>query len=110
MIYLRNISTPQVIFIPKQREKNGALAFSIKNSIELISLSVDVLLGFRSSTYFKISIMLPDGITDGEYEYTFCDEVGIISTGLLVVSAGLLVLGDSSNPTEYNKTIQYEQY
>lgn len=103
MIYLRNISTPQVIFIPKQRERNGALAFSIKNSIELMSLQVDVLLDFKLSTYFKISIMLPDEITDGEYEYTLCDETGIISTGLMVV-------GESSSPTEYNKTIQYEQY
>lgn len=102
MIYLKNKSTPQVIFIPKHRERNGALIFSIKNTINLLPVQVDVLLDFKSAIYFKISVMLPAEMTVGEYEYTLSDDAGIISTGLLVV-------GELSKPNEYNKVIQYEQ-
>ena len=48
-------------------------------------------------------VELQEGVPSGEYEYTLSDEVGVLSTGLLVV-------GDLEIPTEYNKEIAYEQY
>jgi hypothetical protein len=59
--------------------------------------------GNSSLLYYKMMIALPDKIMKGEYEYTLSDEVGVLSTGLLVI-------GDLEIPTEYNKEIAYEQY
>jgi hypothetical protein len=46
---------------------------------------------------------LSEKIVSGEYEYTLSDEVGVLSTGLLVI-------GDLELSTEYNNEIAYEQY
>ena len=48
-------------------------------------------------------IRLSEGIMSGEYEYTLSDEVGVLSTGLLII-------GEKEMLTEYNNEITYEQY
>ena len=98
MIYLKNISTPQEVFIPKCREANGELVFSLKDVENQPVIDKET-----SDLYFRFNMKLPADIASGEHEYSLMDDAGIISTGLMVV-------GESSSPTEYNKTIQYEQY
>jgi hypothetical protein len=50
-----------------------------------------------------VLVELKEDIPSGEYDYTLSDEVGVLSTGLLVI-------GDYEIPTEYNKELTYEQY
>lgn len=103
MIYLKNISTPQMVFVPKGRETGGALKFSMQSTIDR-SVYVDgEVIDLQSDRYVQFPVELPAGIPSGEYEYLLSDDAGVISTGLLVVE-------ETSSPTEYNKPIQYEQY
>lgn len=102
MIYLKNISTSQIIFIPRGREANGELVLSLKSTINQSAILLDVVDSAISDLYFRVSVMLPADMPTGEYEYVLTDEMGELSTGLLVV-------GELSSPKEYKKVIQYEQ-
>lgn len=103
MIYLKNISTPQMVFIPKSRETEGSLVFSIKSTINL-SVSVESrVVDLQSVLFIQFKIELPADTATGEYEYSLTDDAGVISTGLLVVE-------DTSVVSEYNLSVQYEQY
>ena len=105
MIYLENKTDAQVIFVPKSTAvSSGVLRFTAKNTIDL---SVEINRFVRdlhtSELYFNVSIALPAGIPNGEYEYT-------LSVGNNVLSSGLLVVGENAKTSEYNKDISYEQY
>ena len=103
MIYLKNISSPQQVFIPRDRETEGLLKFSLKNTINLsVPVNADVV-DLNSDLYVTFEIELPEQIATGEYEYELTDDAGVISFGLLVVE-GL------SSASEYNLSVQYEQY
>lgn len=102
MIYLKNISTPQVIFIPRCMEANGGLVLSLKSTINQSVILLNVIDAATSDLYFRVSVMLPADVPSGEYEYALSDDTGELSTGLMIV-------GELSSPTEYKKVIQYEQ-
>lgn len=105
MIYLQNTSQSQGLMIPKSgTPPTGDLVFVAKSTIDLDVKVNDVVIDLQTSNlYFNIAVTLPAGIPDGEYEYS-------LNVGDDVVASGLLVIGDKSNPSEYNKTITYEQY
>lgn len=105
MIYLHNTTEAQVMFVPKNTAvPAGVLRFVAKNTIDL---SVEVNRFVRdlrtSDLYFNLSVALPAGIPNGEYEYT-------LSVGDAVLSSGLLVVGENANASQYNKDVTYEQY
>lgn len=102
MIYLKNISTPQVMSIPKCMGTNGGLVLSLKSTINQSVILLNVIDAVTSDLYFTVSVMLPADMQSGEYEYALSDDTGELSLGLLIV-------GESSSPTEYKKVIQYEQ-
>ena len=105
MIYLQNITDSQVLFVPKNGAvPSGDLVFKAKSTIDLaVEVSQGVIDLQTSDLYFRIAVTLPDGLPDGEYEYS-------ILAGDAIVASGLLVIGENSHPSEYNKEIQYEQY
>jgi hypothetical protein len=104
MIYLRHTTEPQVLYIPKtKRCAMGDVVLRLTNTINLNYMTSAMTDGGSSSLYHTIMVSLSDNVAQGEYEYTLSDEVGVLSTGLLVI-------GDLENPTEYNKEIKYEQY
>ena len=103
MIYLKNISTPQMVLIPKGRETVGSLVFSIKNTINL-SVSVNAsVVDLQSKLFILFPVELPADINTGEYEYELTDDAGLVSTGLLVIEGESVVY-------EHNLSVQYEQY
>lgn len=105
MIYLQNTTEAQVVSVPKNVQKpNGAFRFKARNTIDL-SVEVDRLVAdlHTSDLYFNLSVVLPAGIPNGEYEYT-------LSVGDAVLSSGLLVIGENANASQYNKDVTYEQY
>lgn len=103
MIYLKNISTPQMIFIPKNRETEGSLVFSIKSTINhSVSVNASVV-DLQSELFIQFPVELPADTNTGEYEYELTDDAGLVSTGLLVIE-------DESVVYEHNLSVQYEQY
>ena len=103
MIYLKNLSTPQMIFIPKSRETEGSLVFSIKSTINhSVSVNASVV-DLQSELFIQFPVELPADINTGEYEYELTDDAGLVSTGLLVIEGESVVY-------EHNLSVQYEQY
>ena len=93
-----------MMYIPKEgRNANGNVFFKAWSTINQFGFSFDAAEENSSLLYHKILVELKDNIPAGEYEYTLSDEVGELSTGLLVI-------GDLENPIEYNKVTEYEQY
>lgn len=109
MIYLQNISGDQEVSIPWNGIPfiGGApLYLDIKSTINLSSGEIPVSGLRRDRIYAHVKISLPEGLPDGEYEYTLtshADEDVALSTGLLTI-------GGLTAPGEYEKSIEYEQY
>ena len=105
MIYLQNTQESQVMFIPRNGETpQGDLVFRAKSTIDLAVEINQAVTDLRTSDqYFNLAVTLPADVPVGEYEYT-------LSAGNIPVSSGLLVIGENSHPSQYNKEITYEQY
>ena len=105
MIYLQNTSESQVVLIPRNGETpQGDLVFKAKSTIDLEVEINQVVTDLQTSDlYFNLAVTLNAGLPDGEYEYS-------LSAGEILVSSGLLVIGENSRSSEYNKDITYEQY
>ena len=105
MIYLQNKTESQVLFVPKSSPgHNLVLVFKAKSTIDLTcEINQGVIDLETSDLYYNLAISLPAGIPDGEYEYS-------LMNGETILSSGLLVIGENSHPSEYNKEIEYEQY
>ena len=104
MIYLKHTTDLQMMYIPKDgRDANGDVVFEAFSTINQFGFSFDAAEEDTSLLYHKVLVELKDDIPSGEYEYTLSDEVGVLSTGLLVI-------GDLDKPMEYNKETTYEQY
>ena len=104
MIYLKHTTELQMMYVPKDgRDAIGDVSFEAFSTINQFGFSFAAAEEETSLLYHKVLVELKEGIPSGEYEYTLSDEVGVLSTGLLVI-------GDFEIPTEYNKEIAYEQY
>ena len=104
MVYLKHTTDIQMMYIPQEgRNAKGNIFFKAWSTINQFGFSFDAAEENSSLLYHKILVELKDNIPAGEYEYTLSDEVGELSTGLLVI-------GDLENPIEYNKVTEYEQY
>ena len=104
MIYLKHTTDLQMMYIPKDgRDAKGDVFFKAFSTINQFGFSFYAAEENSSSLYHKVLVELTEDIPSGEYEYTLLDEVGVLSTGLLVV-------GELDDPMEYNKVTTYEQY
>ena len=104
MIYLRHTTDLQMMYIPKDgRDATGDVFLKAFSTINQFGFSFYAAEENNSLLYHKVLVELKKDVPSGEYEYTLSDEMGILSTGLLVI-------GDLDNPMEYNKETTYEQY
>lgn len=105
MLYLQNTEDAQVLFVPKNGDvPSGELDFKARSTIDLDTvIDVQVVDLNVSDLYMHLAVTIPDGSPAGEYEYT-------VSVGDEILSTGILVIGEQSLPSEYEKTITYEQY
>lgn len=104
MIYLSNSTELQMLYVPKEgRNATGRVSFSAYSTINQFGFVFDAEEENSSLLYHKVMVELTDNVQSGEYEYVFSDEVGELSTGLLVI-------GDLENPIEYQTMTEYEQY
>lgn len=104
MIYLKNITEAQVLFIPKNGEVlTGELGLVLKNTTDLNETTLSVVDINTSGLYFNLAVALPDNLSDGEYEY-------ILKNGEIKVSCGLLYIGELQGSSQYENNITYMQY
>jgi hypothetical protein len=84
--------------------KVGDLVFKAVSTIDLDEKVNQAVTDLQTSEmYFNIAVSLPGDVPDGEYAYSIC-------MGDSVLSSGLLVIGENTYPSEYDKDITYEQY
>ncbi len=105
MIYLKNTTDAQVVYIPRDTDFTGTLQFSARSTVGLdIPISATLLDLKVHRLCYALALTLPEDIATGEYEYK-------LTAGGNLVSTGILVILDGPAPTgQYNQTITYEQY
>ena len=104
MIYLMNISDAQILMIPKNGGiVTGKMSLVMRNTTDQQETTLSVTDLNTSGLYFNLAVALAEGLADGEYQYTLKD-------GNIQVSCGLLYIGDMQSPSQYERTITYQQY
>ena len=104
MIYLKNISYAQSLMIPRNGGiVTGEMSLVLRNTTDQQETTLSVTDMNTSGLYFNLAVALPEGLADGEYQYTLKD-------GNIQVSCGLLYVGDMQSPSQYERTITYQQY
>ena len=104
MIYLKNISEEQIILVPRNGEMvTGDVTLVVCNTTDHQEVTLPVREQTTSQIYIKMAVALPEGLVDGEYQYTLKD-------GNILVSQGLLYIGDLHSTSQYENTIRYKQY
>lgn len=105
MIYLQNTGDAQVVFVPRNGKiPSGDLVFRAKSTIDLATeIDLQVINLNVSRLYMHLAVSIVGDVPNGEYEYT-------VKAGDEVLSTGLLIIGDTSRPDQYNQEITYEQY
>ena len=104
MIYLKNISDAQILMIPRNGEiVTGEMSLVMRNTTDQQETTLSVTDLNTSGLYYNLAVALPEEIADGEYQYTLKDSN-------IQVSCGLLYIGDLQSPSQYERTITYQQY
>lgn len=104
MVYLKKTTEAQVVMIPKNGESaTGTLILKVRNTINETIQTFSVSDLNTSDLYFNLAVELQEDIVPGEYQYSLEDD-GI------VVSNGLLIIGEPSEPSQYESEIEYQQY
>lgn len=104
MIYLKNINDAQIAMIPKNGEiVTGDLSLVVKDTVDLNETTLSVTDLNTSGLYYNLAVVLPDDLADGEYEYK-------LMKGEIMVSCGLLYIGELDSPSQYDNNITYKQY
>lgn len=104
MIYLKNISDAQILMIPRNGGiVTGEMTLVMRNTTDQQETTLSVTDLNTSGHYYNLAVALPDGVADGEYQYTLKD-------GNIQVSCGLLYIGDLQSPSQHETTITYKQY
>ena len=105
MIYLKNTTDAQVVFIPRDTDFSGTLQFTARSTVGLdIPISATMLDLKVHRLCYALAVTLPEDIATGEYEYKLTAGGNLVSTGILVVQDG------QAATEQYNKEIVYEQY
>lgn len=104
MIYLKNKTGAQSLFIPRNGEEaSGDMSLVVRNTTDHREFTLSVTDLNISGIYFSLAAVLPEGFADGEYEYALKD-------GEIIKSSGIIYIGDLRRPDEYEQTITYKQY
>jgi hypothetical protein len=105
MVYLKNTTEAQPLFVPKSRgEAIGDLVLTLRSTVglEYVIDAEEAIDLNTSQLYHRIAVVLPEDVAVGEYEYELSDDAGTLSTGLAFI-------GDLDKAQQTDNTIQYEQ-
>lgn len=104
MIYLKNKAEAQTLMIPRNGEVvTGDISLILRNTTDFQGGTLSVLDLNTSGIYFNLAVVIPGDLADGEYHYQ-------LMMGDILVSCGLLYVGDLQSPNQHETTITYTQY
>lgn len=106
MIYLENITSMQIVEIPRTMATTGQLSLTIKGTLTHETIfSANVTDDGTSAGYYRFNIGLPNSVQKGEYEYT-------LKKGTEVITSGVAIVGEyAGDTTQYNDSeMNYKQY
>lgn len=93
MIYIQNITTTQEIAIPRSGLTAQSAVFILVSTAERTEIYRKSGISLDSaSLYHSVSIILPQGIKDGEYAY-------YLTANGMTIAQGLLQIGDYERMT-----------
>lgn len=105
MIYLKNTTDRQVVFIPRPSKEAafGPLVFKATSTTDHSGFAFETASYETTGLFFKMAVRLDAKTKPGEYRYSLSDPFGVVSTGILVI-------GETGNPKQYQNKTEYEQY
>lgn len=104
MIYLKNITEAQNVFIPRNLEADEENLILELIGTSTRKITIDNVVDLKTSReYYRLAITLPM-VATGEYEYTLRSREQILSTGVAFIGE-IAPIGKQYK----NKIIQYEQ-
>lgn len=105
MIYLKNTTESQTVYIPRNRGERTALRLTLFSQMDKRAIYDGAVENVgKHSLYFAVSFALQAKQSEGEYSYT-------LYSGKTAVAQGIAVIGDyeRENP-QYDRKREYEQY
>lgn len=105
MVYLTNTTAAQDVYFPKTLASSDVLSLTLRNTITLEEYA----LGLHTASplkrlYYVLSVSLPAGMDEGEYEYTLTSGGRVVGTGVIKIGGGF------AQADAYESEINYEQY
>ena len=106
MLNIVNTTAPQGLLVPIAETivPQEQIVLRLKSTMTHREYSFEVTDLQTSHMYYNIALVLPESIDPGEYNYQLVSGGDILSNGLAIVGEYGREL------TEYEKTIEYEQY
>lgn len=110
MIYLKNTTSPQTVFVPLAMDSGSDPAGASVRLVSTVGLSSPELSGVNVSRagtaggWLAVTLTLPEGLADGSYEYR-------VEADGAVLSSGCAQIGDYDRGTgQYERKTIYKQY
>lgn len=108
MIYLQNTEGEHLLYIPKPMVvpvgPHVLFIFQATSTIDQeMLISQANYPQVTTDLYIIVPVVVYPGLPNGEYNYD-------LKLGDRVISSGILVVGENSDPSQYEKEITYEQY
>lgn len=100
MLYLKNTTEAQALFVPRNGcLESGKMQLTIKSTMGAGEIRLDTRDVRMSDLYYNISVSLPEDMADGEHTYTLEKDGMVLSTGLVII--GIEPFEDNNNIIEY---------
>lgn len=104
MIYLENApNLQQVVAVPTASPLYGAAAFSLFSTVDRREVYQAAVISSGKRLTVSVAVTLPEGLSDGEYEYR-------IHADGVTLESGLAVIGAAPAEKQYKETFEYKQF
>lgn len=106
MIYLKGKTEEQNVLVPRNYRTGEYDGYSLvlQSTVDLRETILPLSDVKPAGDYIDCVLTLPGQMAAGEYQYTLKGDMEELSTGLAMID------WEDTNPKEYRKEIQYEQY
>lgn len=104
MIYLQNKpNKQQTVKIPTTNAIVGAFTLTIYSTVDRREVFQALRYGTGKRLYVTVCLRLPEGLSDGEYEYR-------ITVSGTLTNSGVAVIGQYETEKQYMESFEYKQY
>jgi hypothetical protein len=112
MIYIDKSQTTATVLVPTNGHALPSTqetpALVVRSTSENRELELQGEWSYPSTEFASLSLTIPEGLSAGEWEYTY---KAIASEGSRILSTGILqVVEEEGETKQYNQPISYKQY